>query len=66
MQLTFLGNHYEASLSQIPVAEAQIGGKYRGQTWTTKRFEKVLISQSIHYLKYRDIKYQTFVYNRKK
>ena len=65
MQLNFLGNHYEASLSQMPVAKAQIGGKYRGQTWTKKRSEKVLISQPVHYLKYRGIKYQSFTYDRK-
>jgi hypothetical protein len=66
MQFTFLGNRYEANSSQIPVVESQIGGKYRGQTWTTKHLQKALISQPFHNLKYRGVKYLGFVYGRRK
>jgi hypothetical protein len=66
MQFTFLGNRYEANSSQIPVVESQIGGKYRGQAWTTKHLQKALISQPFHNLKYRGVKYLGFVYGRGK
>ncbi len=66
MQFTFLGNRYEANSSQIPVVESQIGGKYRGQTWTTKHLQKALISQPFHNLKYRGVKYLGFVYSQGK
>ncbi len=66
MQFTFLGNRYEANSSQIPVVEGQIGGKYRGQAWTTKHLQKALISQLFHNLKYRGVKYLGFVYSRRK
>lgn len=66
MQFTFLGNRYEANSSQIPVVESQIGGKYRGQTWTTKHLQKALISQPFHNLKYRGVKYLGFVCGRRK
>ncbi len=63
MQFTFLGNRYEANSSQIPVIESQIGGKYRGQAWTKKHLQKALISQPFHNLKYRGVKYLSFVYS---
>ncbi len=66
MQFTFLGTRYEANSSQIPVVEGQIGGKYRGQAWTTKHLQKALVSQPFHNLKYRGVKYLGFVYSRRK
>lgn len=57
MQLTFLGNYYKAKLSQIPVDEGKVGGKYRGQIWKIKSLQKVLISKEIYHLKYRGVKY---------
>ena len=66
MQFTFLGNRYEANSSQIPVVEGQIGGKYRGQAWTTKHLQKDLISQPFHNLKYRGVNYLGFVYSQRK
>ena len=66
MQFTFLGNRYEANSSPISVVESKIGGKYRGQAWTTKHLQKDLISQPFHNLKYRGVKYLGFVYGRKK
>lgn len=66
MQFTFLGNRYEANSSQLPVVESQIGGKYRGQAWTTKHLQKALISQPFYNLKYRGVKYLGFVYSQEK
>jgi Domain of unknown function (DUF4278) len=64
MKLTFLGNHYEANSSPIPVVEGEIGGKYRGQAWFRKNLKEVLIPQSCHCLKYRGIEYLGNIYSR--
>ena len=65
MQVTLLGNRYEANLSQIPVVEGQIGGKYRGQVWTRKPLQKGLVSQTFYDLKYRDVKDLSLLYTRR-
>ncbi len=64
MKLTFLGNHYEANSSTIPVVEGEISGKYRSQVWFRKNVKEVLIPQSCHCLKYRGIEYLGNIYSR--
>lgn len=64
MQLTFLGNRYEANSSPIPVVEGQRSGKYRGQAWLGKHFKELLIPQSDHRLKYRGVEYLGTIYSR--
>jgi Domain of unknown function (DUF4278) len=59
MQLSYRGDIYEHNPAAMDMVEGEIGGKYRGQSWTVRYPRHIPVPQPILDLKYRGVNYRT-------
>jgi Domain of unknown function (DUF4278) len=59
MKLSYRGDIYEYNPVAIDMVEGEIGGKYRGQSWTVRYPRHIPVPQPVLDLKYRGVAYRT-------
>lgn len=59
MQLQYRGVKYEYNPPAVEIEAAEVGGKYRGQTWRLQTLKRSSVQQTNQELKYRGASYRT-------
>jgi len=55
MKLTYRGTTYESDIPTIDVTEGEVGGKYRGQSWSYRYPRHIPVPGPPRHLKYRGL-----------